>query len=666
MRHLLLQLLILAFATVAAAQERRPAATADTLKPADRKGSAWTLISPLGLHAEAEFDTLAYNYQRQAVPSLVSDAYASTGNLGCAGLNEIFMERKPAGEFFFADALRAWLPGPQKFYNVYVPFTQLSYNTGGNKQNTQDRLRVNFAGNANRRVGIGAMLDYLYSKGMYQCQSAKDFTFGFSGYYRGDRYSMQAFYDHYNLLNKENGGITDPRYITDPAELQGGVSKIEPLSIPVNLTAAHSRLSGQHFLLNQSYSVGYWRTQVVNDTLSRQVYVPVTRFIWTLDFASSKHKFINENRLEAAKFWRDTYFNSDDTRDVAYYSDFSNTLGISMVEGFRKWARFGLSAYATYSLRHYAVDTMLPDGVQGSVPPAGDESLTPLPEGFVPVPRKNRGLLWAGAQLTKQRGSHITYEADFRMGLAGDVAADIDLSGHLRTRFKLMGDTVRIDARAHFYNRAQSWLMQNYFSNHFVWHNDFGKTRSFRAGGELFIPWTRTTLSADVENLQNYVYFSASGLPVQEGGNTQIFSARLRQELSLGILHWDNTITYQTSSRSDVIPLPKLAVYSNLYLKFIAFRVLHAQIGLDCDWYTRYYAPSYQPATMAFCNQQETKTGNYPLVNAYVTCRLYKVRLFVMWSHVNQNLFGRDAFSMPLYPINPRRLQLGLSIDFAN
>ncbi len=31
------------------------------------------------------------------------------------------------------------------------------------------------------------------------------------------------------------------------------------------------------------------------------------------------------------------------------------------------------------------------------------------------------------------------------MGMIGDVAADIDLSGHMQSRFRLLGDTVRID-----------------------------------------------------------------------------------------------------------------------------------------------------------------------------------------------------------------------------
>ena len=47
-----------------------------------RHPSCWRLIAPLGLHKAAEFDTLPYNYQRQAIPSMVSDAYATTGHLG--------------------------------------------------------------------------------------------------------------------------------------------------------------------------------------------------------------------------------------------------------------------------------------------------------------------------------------------------------------------------------------------------------------------------------------------------------------------------------------------------------------------------------------------------------------------------------------------------------
>lgn len=61
------------------------------------------------------------------------------------------------------------------------------------------------------------------------------------------------------------------------------------------------------------------------------------------------------------------------------------------------------------------------------------------------------------------------------------------------------------------------------------------------------------------------------------------------------------------------------------------------------------------------------KIGGYPFCNAYVNMKLGKTRFYVMFSHFNQGLFGGSSyFSLPYYPLNPRRLQIGISVDFAN
>ena len=106
-----------------------------------------------------------------------------------------------------------------------------------------------------------------------------------------------------------------------------------------------------------------------------------------------------------------------------------------------------------------------------------------------------------------------------------------------------------------------------------------------------------------------------------------------------------------------------------MYLAFKAFKVLDLQIGVDCDYYTRYWGYGYQPATMSFHVQNPEKAisaGNFAYANLYATAKLYKVRFYVMWSHFNQGLFGSDYFSMPHYPVDPRRLMFGLSVDFAD
>ena len=230
----------------------------------------------------------------------------------------------------------------------------------------------------------------------------------------------------------------------------------------------------------------------------------------------------------------------------------------------------------------------------------------------------------------------------------------------------MMGDTVSITGYGRFSNEAAPYLMNHFVSNHFIWQNDFGKIRRARFGGRLDVPLTNTKLDVGVENLQNYIYFNESCMPVQHGGSVQVLSATLNQDFRVGILNWRNKITYQTSSEQSVIPLPKLAVYSNLYLLFKVAKVLDVQFGVDCDYYTKYKAPNYQPATMTFCNQSEVEVGNYPFMNFYVNMKLSKTRFYVLFSHVNQGMTGKNYFSLPHYPLNPRRFQIGLSVDFSN
>jgi len=635
----------------------------DTVRP----GSAWTLTFPLGNHVESTIDTLTYNFQRRSIPTMVTDAYATTGNFGTEGIDLIYYNRPRRATFFFQDALNQWIPtfDKQKFYNVYVPTTIMSYVWGGNKLNHQDRLKTDFAGNVNRRIGIGGNLDYIYSKGAYESQAVKNFSFGLSTYYLGDRYELQAFYNHFNSLNKENGGITDDLYITDPAQLQGGVSKIEPKSIPTRLNAAHTKLNGDELFMTHAFKVGFWRSEQVNDTLTREIYVPMTRFIYSFDLQHRHHNFLNSNSSQAAEFWKNTYIDPSASREETYLTQMTNSFGIELIEGFRKWAKFGLSAYVSYQTQKYRMPI---DFRQPELTDADLEKLTPLPDNFHVPAACTRNFLWLGGRMQKDHGKILKYAASAKFGMIGDVVGDMELDGKITTRFKLFGDSVKIAAEASFHNLAQPYLLQNYISNHFAWNNDFGKTRTYKIGGELHIPWTQTTITAGIQNMQNMVFFNSESLPQQHGGNIQVFSARLNQLFKLGILNWNNTIYYQKSSNESVLPLPQLAIYSNLFMQFTAFKVLKLQIGLDCDYYTKYNGLDYQPATMSFHVQGDNpvKVGNYPFCNLYFTARLYKTRFYILWSHVNQGMFSKESFILPHYPYNPRRLEMGLAVDFSN
>lgn len=630
-----------------------------------REGSAWTLTFPLGDHIESKIDTVTYNYQRYTIPALQSDAYVSTGNLGAEGINMIYFQRPERYTFFFRDALENWTPSfsKQKFYNVYVPSTILQYGFAGGKETHQDNLKADLMGNVNRRIGIGAKVNYLHSRGAYENQADKHFSWGFSFYYLGDRYEGQAFYNNFYALLKENGGITDDLYITDPAQVQAGVTSVDTKSIPTRLNAAQTRLDGDEFYMSHAYKMGYWKSVQVNDTLTREEYVPLAKIIYSFDLQHNNHKFNNYNTTEGNEFWENRYLSLTTTRDKTHINMMTNSIGLEMIEGFRKWVTFGLSAYISYQIQKYQQSTFFnaPD-------PDEDMQLTPLPQGVYVPETATKNFLWLGGRLQKDKGNILRYSADVKFGLVGDVAGDITLNGNISTKIPVRKDSIKVSADAHFSNEAQPYLFQQYISNHFAWNNNFGKTRKYRIGGSLTVPWTKTTLGIGVENIQNYVFFNSMSLPQQHGGNVQIFGASLLQELKLGILHWNNSIYYQKSSNSSVLPLPELAIYSNLFIKFIAFRVLKLQIGVDCDYYTSYKSLNYQPATMSFTVQGDNPqyVGNYPLINVYVNARLYKTRFYIQYSHLNQGWFSSNYFFMPHYPMNPRRLEMGLSIDFTN
>lgn len=638
-------------------------ASVNAVEPEVAPSYAWRALPTLGTHQTVEIDTLLFNYAQKFVPSAQASAYATTGNFGGPGETLIFFSRKPCSDFFFRDAISNWIPSAEKmaFYNTRIPMTLLAYNFGGSKQTAQDRLSLNFSGNATKQIQVGVIADYLHSKGSYANQSAKNLTWGLSGSYIGDRYQFQGYYYHYNIINLENGGIEDDLYITDPAEIQGGITSVDTKIIPTRLTQASSRVVGGQLFLNNKYNLGFYRDVELEEFPDSIVteFVPVTSIIWTLDYRAAHHNFNNRNSTQNKEFWRDTYFTPDNTFDRTSYWSIRNTFGISLLEGFNKYAKAGLSAYLTHEYRHFR-QTLDPDTLS-AIP----ETLEPL--NFIDMPGvKSQNLLYVGAQLSKQQGKLLTYDGNIRFGLLGDAIGEVKASGLITAHIPLLKREVDVTGFIDFSNEAVPYLLRQYISNHFVWNNNFGKTRRLKFGGSLAIPSTYTSLTVGVENLQNLVYFDNLALPAQARDNIQVFSASLNQAIRYRAFNWENRITFQTTSNSTALPLPSLSIYSNLYFYFKIARVLQVQFGIDCDYYTRYKAVSYQPATMAFYNQNEIDCGNYPFMNLYCNMKLGRARFYLMMSHINQGLTGKNYFSMPHYPLNPRRFQLGVSIDFLN
>ena len=157
---------------------------------------------------------------------------------------------------------------------------------------------------------------------------------------------------------------------------------------------------------------------------------------------------------------------------------------------------------------------------------------------------------------------------------------------------------------------------------------------------------------------------------MQESGGINVLTAQLKQDFRLGILNWENVVTYQNSSNKEVLPLPALNLFSNLYLKFMVVRQLTFEIGGDISFFTKYNVPDFCPQLNQFAIQQNAESrvelGGYPFVDVYANMHLKRTRFFIMYSHVTAGSGNRNYFLTPHYPMNGGVLRFGVSWNFFN
>ena len=716
----------------------------------------WTVDARFGDIIPAEPDTLSPNFQNTIFTTGLYGQYNTTGNLGAPRQNRIFIDRQEDNEFFFVNPYDYVVPNPETFHftNTLSPFTNLTFNTAGNREQGEDHIAAKFGVNIGKKIGVGFNYDYLYGRGYYANQNTSHAKYQLYGSYIGEQYQAHLLFSTLHQKVTENGGITDDNYITHPERFE---TQFETDEIPTVLNKNWNRNDNQHIFFTHRYSVGFRRkvkmtddeikarqfaleskkdndaqrakeeaerkarkagqdfdeddyqqqpsfagrpkdarimgaepeTAAKNDSTRIKVtadqlpsapelvenaaepsdtawmkteYVPVTSFIHTVQFN-------NYRRIYEAYEVPDNYFlniydvaeklQPDSIYDQTKHFRLKNTFAISLLEGFNKWAKAGLKVFAEHEMRHYT----LPSAI-------GKSSF-------------NENGVFVGGQLSKRQGHWLHYDVTASAGVAGDDVGEFSIDANADFNFPLMGDTAQIAATAFFHRTGHEFYYQHYQSRHFWWEqDDLDEQIHSHLEAMLTLPKTKTQLRVAFDQMKNYCYFARTYsldddlnhigtdvTPMQCGDNITVLTAQLLQNFKLGPVHWDNILTYQKSSKEDVLPLPKLNIYTNLYLRFKIAKVLKCDLGADMRYFTRYYAPDYSPELGQFAVQatnEKVETGSCPIVNVYANFHLKHTRFFVMFSHVNEGMGSSNYFFTPHYPLNGRILRFGLSWNFFN
>ena len=225
---------------------------------------AWTVDRRFGDVRKAELDTMPHLYQNSIYNTGMYGEYNSIGNNYSSRLNRIFIDRRPFGEFFFTDTYDYTTKEPEDFLylNTLSPYTNISYDNCGDKQNGEDHIDAKFGINAGKKLGMGFDLDYYYARGYYQNQANSHFRASLYATYIGDRYQMHFLGSTYHRKATENGGIVNDNYITHP-ELE--TTQYSEDEIPTVLSRNFNRNNSQHLFFSHRYNIGFYRKVKMTD-----------------------------------------------------------------------------------------------------------------------------------------------------------------------------------------------------------------------------------------------------------------------------------------------------------------------------------------------------------------------------------------------------------------
>lgn len=648
-----------------------------TMKGTDRyvpiSVKAWTVDEHFGNVRPTDVDTLRHQFMNKHFTEGVNGEYNILGNTGTPRYSRIFMDRTSYTQNVFADPYDFFLKRPDQFlfYNTKSPYTNITYDWCGDKRIGDDRVRFLLSVNPNKKLNVGVHFDYLYGRGYYNNQATSFFNGTFFTSYLGDQYQMHFYYGVDHMKMQENGGISDDNYITHPEQM---TQNVQSQDIPTVFEKTWNRQHLNNVFLTHRYNLGFYKTEKLHnesdphgkDSIRTvRVLVPVTSFIHTLKVQTNGRRYIAFET--PANYYAHYYLKGDSTYDETNYLSIKNTFAIALLEGFNKYAKAGLTAFASHEYRKFDIPDTLSNGI-------------------LYRNKTTDHILSVGGQLSRTQGRYFNYNILGETALTGQDLGTFNIEGNGSLKFRLKKDSIQLSLKAYIRNQAIPYLWKHFHGKNFWWDNE-NLSKEFRTHieGTFHLKRTQTTLRIGIDNIKNYTYFQRKDNLVtpndessgylnnvelqQNSGSIQVINLQLKQNLKLRFLHWDNEITYQKSSNDDVLPLPTLNVYSNLYADFCLFKVLNMEVGADARYFSQYYTYDYSPEIGQYMNQdaaQRMKIGNYPVINLYVNCQLKHMRFYVMMSHFNEGMGNRSEFYAPHYPINPKIIKFGLSWNLYN
>ena len=529
----------------------------------------WTIDRRFGDRKAAVPDTLSHMFMNTVFTTGLRGEYNTTGNLGAPRINRIFTDRQNEGQFIFTQPFDFFITpiGQFHFTNTLSPFTNITYNTAGNRLNGEDHLTTKFGVNAGKKLGVGFKFDYLYGRGYYQDQSTAHFNYTMYGSYIGDHYQAHLLLSTNHQKVTENGGITNDNYIIHPESYS---DKYTTSEIPTVLSQNWNRNDNQHIFFTHRYNLGFSRNvPMTADEIKAKKFAMASK----KENESSKQekepsrnnkkdepiegrpdnakimgtepdgqKKIND-RLALDKHTADSLLSIGSKkqadsmwmkREFVPVTSFIHTIQFDNYRRIYQAYNTPSNYYANnYNVQEYLSGDSIYDktryyslkntfalsllegfnkwakaGLKAFI--TSDLRHFTLPNA-TGIDSYNEHNLSIGAQLSKTQGKLLHYDAIAETWLTGSDSGQMKLDVNADLNFKLFGDTLTLSANGFLYRLNPTFYYRHFHSRHAWWDNDnLSKIIHSRIQGILNYQKTRTTLRVEIDEIKNYTYFASS------------------------------------------------------------------------------------------------------------------------------------------------------------
>jgi hypothetical protein len=558
--------------------------------------------------------------------------FQDLGNIGSPSRPLLFDINQRIGFQYAQNPFQVYFIDPYRstYVNSKTPYSDLFYAQG--KQNLIF-LQVKYSQNILPRWNVGIDYQRITSAGFSprQYTSLYNYQFYTSFQSKNKRYTLLANITANRGLVEESGGISsDSAY----ESLSGSQKVVNP-----KLSDAETKFRNRSAHIKQYWNIGkpiYKYTE--NDTLYD--FEQHSHISYTFHAEENSYIFSNKN-TDSTIFPNQYYDVPGPTYDSAYFRKIENKVSIDLFNTREKQSSDSVRNYLGAGILHQIIAV----------------SQIPFVRGYQNV------ILDGTFERIDLKDYRFSLAANGAYALSGYNAFDFKIDGFVRYRFPGFDITANLLTQLY----EPDFAFQLFKSNQFIWNNNFDKIKVLKPGITLTTrKWrNNATLSLNTYTINNWVYAGTDGTPKQDNGTFSVQTITLSKTFQAWKFHFEHDLLYQRSF-SDNVRMPEFGGMARYYFSSYLFKKLKFQLGFSVFYNTAYYGNNYNPATRFFYLQNDTRIGNYPVIDPFFAGVIKTASFFVKYEHVNQDWINSGYYYTPHYPVTLRSLRIGIRWRFYN